>query len=392
LTGERPRKIVLIAGEASGDHLGAALMASLRERRPDVRFAGVGGPAMARSGLASLFPMADINVMGVLPVIRNLPMLLARIKATAAAVLADPPDVLVLIDAPDFTHRVARRVRKARPDIPIVDYVSPTVWAWRPGRARKMRSYVDYVLALLPFEPAAHARLGGPPCSYVGHPLLARLDELRPSPAEQAIRDGEPPVLLVLPGSRRSEIHHLMPVFGETVAQAAALFPGARFVLPAVDHVRPAIEAALADWPVRPEVVSGEAAKLTAFRQARAAMAASGTVTLELALSGVPAVVAYKGSGLEAFIARRLVTLASVVLPNIILDEVVVPELLQEACTPQRLLAAWALLIEDTEARKLHLAALARVADRMRLEEASPGAKAADIVLRHADGAKEKGA
>jgi len=388
LTGERPRKIFLIAGEASGDHLGAALMAVLREQRPDVRFAGVGGPAMARQGLASLFPMADINVMGVLPVMRNLPTLLARIKATAAAVLADPPDVLVLIDAPDFTHRVARRVRKARPDISIVDYVSPTVWAWRPGRARRMRAYVDHVLALLPFEPAAHARLGGPQCSYVGHPLLARLDELRPSSAEQAIRDGDPPVLLVLPGSRRSEIHHLMPVFGDTVAEAAALYPGARFVLPAVDHVRPAIEAALAGWPVRPEVVTGEAAKLAAFRQARAAMAASGTVTLELALSGVPAVVAYKGSGLEAFIARRLVTVASVVLPNIILDEVVVPELLQEACTPQRLLAAWALLIEDTEARKVHLAALTRVADRMRLEEPSPGAKAADIVLRYADGAR----
>jgi lipid-A-disaccharide synthase len=392
LTGERVHRVFLVAGEASGDHLGADLIGSLRKHRPDLRFSGVGGPAMARMGLASLFPMADINVMGVLPVIRSLPTLLARIKAAAAAILADPPDVLVLIDAPDFTHRVARRVRKARPDIPIIDYVSPTVWAWRPGRARQMRAYVDHVLALLPFEPAAHARLGGPLCSYVGHPLLARLDQLRPGAAEQVVRDGKPPVLLVLPGSRRSEIQHLMPVFGETVAEAAALFPGARFVLPAVDHVRPAIEAALTHWSVRPEVVGGEAAKLAAFRQARAALAASGTVTLELALSGVPAVVAYKGSGLEAFIARRLVTVASVVLPNIILDEVVVPELLQEACTPERLLAAWALLIEDTEARKLHLAALARVAKRMQLAEASPGAKAAEIVLRYADGAKEKGA
>lgn len=383
--------LFLIAGEASGDRLGADLMAALKVLRPGATFRGIGGEAMLAAGLASQFPMADINVMGVVPVLRRLPSLMRRIRETAEAVLERPPEALVLIDAPDFTHRVARKVRKANPRIPIIDYVSPTVWAWRPGRARRMRPYVDRLLAVLPFEPEAHRRLGGPPTTYVGHPLMARLDELLPAPQEQVERDGETPTLLVLPGSRRSEIHHLMPVFAETVARVAELLPRAHFVLPAVTHLLPQIADHVASWPVKPQIITGEAAKYAAFRRARAALAASGTVTLELALAGVPMVVAYKGSPLEAVIARRLLTIPSVVLPNIILGEVVVPELLQENCTAERLTAAWMLLAEETEARRVHLAALGEVRERMRIAGNDPAAVAAAEVLgliaaRHATG------
>src|SRR3954451_22727393 len=194
------RNIFLVATEESGDRLGAALMKILRQRLGGaVRFEGVGGRAMAREGLVSLFPIEELLIIGLAAVVKQLPKILRLIRQTAAAVTAAAPDILVIIDSPDFTHRVARRVRAADPKIPIVDYVSPSVWAWRPGRARAMLSYVDHVLALLPFEPAAYQRLRGPPCSYVGHPLTEQLSALRPSLDEQQRRDAAPPVLLVLP-------------------------------------------------------------------------------------------------------------------------------------------------------------------------------------------------
>src|SRR5437588_6839676 len=209
------RKIFLIATEESGDRLGAGLMKVLRQRLGGaVKFEGVGGQSMAREGLASLFPIERLSVMGRAAVVKQFPMILRHIRETADAVTQASPDILVIIDSPDFTHRVARRVRARDPAIPIIDYVSPSVWAWRPGRARAMVRYVDHVLALLPFEPEAYRRLRGPPCSYVGHPLTEQLATLRPNAPEQARRDAAPPVLLVLPGSRRSEIRHHMEVFG----------------------------------------------------------------------------------------------------------------------------------------------------------------------------------
>jgi lipid-A-disaccharide synthase len=377
-------KIFIVAGEESGDQLGFKLMQALRARAPDVEFTGVGGKAMQAQGLTSLFDINDISVMGILPVVRRLPLLLRRISETAAAVVAAKPDVLVIIDSPDFTHRVARKVRAAAPSIPIVDYVSPSVWAWRPGRARKMRAYVDHLLALLPFEPQAHVDLGGPPTTYVGHPLMERLADLRPG-AEASLRDRTPPTLLILPGSRRSEISRLLPVFGDVLQKIIARVGEVHAVLPAVDHLAEEIETAVRDWPVKPEIVRGEAAKHAAFRSARAALAASGTVTLELALAGVPMVAGYKMNPMEFAIARRVVRLTSVLLPSIILNRMVVPEFLQHMCTADNLTDALTPLLIGGADRDAQMAALSEIDALMRLPEGETASdRAAEIVLRTA--------
>jgi lipid-A-disaccharide synthase len=375
--------IFIIAGESSGDELGASLIRAIRTRAPDARMRGIGGDAMAAQGVASLFPMTDIAVMGFLPVIRNLRRLLARIRTAAQAVIDNPPDVLVIIDSPDFTHRVARKVRAARPDIPIVNYVSPTVWAWRPGRAKKMRPYVDHLLALLPFEPEAHQRLGGPDCTYVGHPLIERLDLLRGGASTQEARTS--PQMLILPGSRRSEVQRLMPVFGEAAALVAKAVPGVTFVLPAVAHLAGLIQGAVDEWDVKPQIVTGEAAKYAAMRGARAALAASGTVTLELALAGVPTVLAYKVSRIEEEIARRLIVTPFAGLPNIILGRELIPEFLQDRATGATLADAMIPLLGNGETRETQLLGFAEITSRMQVPDGvSPSALAADIVLQFA--------
>jgi len=382
VTADAPRTVFLIAAEESGDRLGAALMRALRNRLGEgVRFAGIGGRHMAEQGLASLFPIAELSIIGFAAIPKRLPMILRRIREAAQAVLAAKPDVLVIIDSPDFTHRVARRVRAADPAIPIVDYVSPTVWAWRPGRARAMARYVDHVLALLPFEPEVHRRLGGPPCTYVGHPLIEQLSSLRPGPEDAARRAASPPVLLLLPGSRRGEIRHHMQVFGETLARLAAQGLAVEAVLPTMPHLLDAVNAAVATWPVKPRIVVGEDDKRAAFRVARAALAKSGTVTLELALAGVPMVAVYRGGAVEAFIARRIVSVSTIILANLVLGENVVPEFLQEEFTPDRLAPALHDVLADTPARQRQLEAFARLDAVMETGGQSPSALAADAVI-----------
>ena len=295
--------------------------------------------------------------------------------------IAAAPDMLVIIDSPDFTHRVAKRVRARAPGIPIVDYVSPTVWAWRPGRARKMRAYVDHVLAILPFEPAAHRDLGGPPCTFVGHPLIERVASLRPDAEEQQRRDATPPVLLALPGSRRGEIRHHMAVFGETLGQLKTQGVAFELVLPTMPHLHDLIEAGVRDWPIQPRIVIGEDAKRAAFRIARAAFAKSGTVTLELALAQVPMVAAYKGSAVEAWIVRRAIHASSVILANLVVGENVVPEFLQEDCVPDKLVPALRDVLADTPMRRRQAEAFARIDAIMATGARSPSARAADVVL-----------
>jgi lipid-A-disaccharide synthase len=375
-------RIFLIATEESGDRLGAALMRALRERTDGrISFAGVGGHGIEGEGIRSLFPIDDLAIVGIDAVIAKLPMILRRIRETAAAVIAANPDVLVIIDSPDFTHRVARKVRTAAPRIRIVDYVSPSVWAWRPGRAKAMRRYIDHVLALLPFEPEAHARLGGPPCTYVGHPVTEIASRLRPNAQEQARRDSKPPTVLVLPGSRGGEVRRMLPVFGEAVHLAAktALFD---VVLPTVPHLVERITKATAGWQIRPRIVVDQEEKWAAFRIARAALAASGTVTLELAVAGVPAIVAYKISLLEEVVARLMIWTPTIVLANLVLGENIMPEFLQRDATPEKLAAELASILEPSVERQRQLAAFAKFDAVMGIGRQAPANLAAEIVLQ----------
>ena len=372
--------VFLIAGEESGDLLGAGLMRELSRRLTDVRFIGVGGARMAAAGLDSIFPIERIQLHGLSEVLVRLPDLWRRIRATAAAVAAADPDVLVVIDSPAFSLRVAKRVRRLNASIPIVDYVSPSVWAWAPWRARGMRPFVDRLMAILPFEPDVHRRLGGPPTTYVGHPLTERLDLLLPRPGERAPLGGGPPVLLVLPGSRRSEVRRLMSSFGETVKRVVDRAGTVEVVLPAVDALADDIHEAASGWAVRPTIVTGEDAKHAAFRRAHVALAASGTVTLELALAGVPMVVAYR---VDMFLRamKPLFQAKSIVLPNLIADENAIPELLDSDATPDKLAAALLPLLSESPERARQLAAFGTVAALMQQGEGTPSARAADIVL-----------
>jgi lipid-A-disaccharide synthase len=374
--------VFLVAGEESGDRLGAALMQALRRRcEGGVHFSGVGGAQMTAQGLTSLFPLGDLAILGFASIPMSLPKILRRIRETADAAIAARPQVMVIIDSPEYTHRVARRVRARAPAIPIVDYVCPSVWAWRPGRAAAMRSYVDHILALLPFEPAAVWRLGGPPCTYVGHPISERATQLRPDADEARRRLAEPPTLLVLPGSRAGEIQRMSGVFGQAVALIAERVPGLQAVVPTMPRFAELVRTKVEQWKVPTRVVTGPAEKDAAFRLARAALTKSGTSTLELAVAGVPMVAGYKVSVLEELVARSMITVPSIILANLVLDEKAVPELLQWACTPARLAQLLVPLMSDTPERRRQLEAFGRLDTIMEIGRANPSDRAAAVVL-----------
>ena len=383
----QPLAIAIVAAEESGDALGAALARALMKAESTVQLSGVGGGAMKAAGIASLFPIDELAIIGLTAIPRRLPAIMRRIRETADAIVEARPNALVIIDSPDFTHRVARRVRRRAPEIPILDYVSPSVWAWRPGRARAMRDYIDHVLAILPFEPDAHRRLGGPPCSYVGHPLVERIADLRPGPDEAARRLAEPPLILILPGSRSGEVSRLTNVFGAAIECLSVRIGPIELVLPTVPHIERQVRGSAARWAVQPKIVVDPSEKWAAFRRARAALAASGTVTLELALSGVPMVAAYKLHFVEAVVARAIrlrARLPSVILANLVIGENVVPELLQEDCTPEKLAAALAAVVGDTEQRRRQIEGFQRLDQIMKIGGTSPSAKAAGLVLETA--------
>jgi lipid-A-disaccharide synthase len=374
--------VFLVAVEESGDQLGAALMRALRQRTGGaVQFSGVGGRRMTVEGLTSLHSTDDFSIMGFSAIPRRLPAITRHLFATVNAVKALKPHALVVIDSPGYSLWVARLVRRANPTIKIIDYVSPSIWAWAPGRARSMRRFVDHVLALLPFEPEAHRKLGGPPCSYVGHPIVEQLAQLRPSVEEARRRKAAPPVLVVLPGSRSGEITRLAPVFGEAVGRVRDRIGPVEVVLPTAPHLLDQIKSATASWPVPPRIVTEQAEKQAAFRIARAALAKSGTVTLELAIAGVPMVAAYKVSALDAWMYRRLASVPSVILANLVIGENVVPELLQDDCTPERLCEALIAVMDDTAERRRQVEAFARLDDIMQIGAHAPASRAADIVL-----------
>jgi lipid-A-disaccharide synthase len=381
-------RLYLVAGEHSGDALGAKLMAALRKALPrPIRFAGIGGAHMAEEGLASLFPISEVAVMGPLAILSALPRLLRRIREAGDGGIAMRPDVVVIIDSPEFTHRVARRIRAALPEVPIVDYVSPSVWAWRPKRAPRMRNYVDHVMALLPFEPGVHERLGGPTCTYVGHPLVERLAEFAGADAEELrVRLGLDParkLVVVLPGSRRSEVERLMQPFGAALEKAQERAGELDIVIPAVESVRELIAAQVTTWPLAAHIIEGEADKLAAFKAADAALAASGTVTLELALAGTPMIVGYRVDALAAHL-QFLVKTPHFALSNLVLGERAFPELMQDDCTPDKLAAAISMLLTDDATLSAQRRALARVPELMTLDGVTPSEAAARIVLGYA--------
>lgn len=372
--------IFLVAAEASGDHLGAGLMAALRRKQPDIGFRGVGGGAMQAEGLDSLYPISELAVFGFSSVFKSIFRLRARLRETAQAIIANPPDALILIDSFGFSFRLAKRVRAALPDLPIIKYVGPQVWVWREGRAAAMRPYFNHTLALFPFEPEVHRRLGGPPCTYVGHPLLEDLAQLRPNEAEQKRRDTSPPVLLVMPGSRRSELQHLAEIFGAAIGSLAKSQAPFELVLPTLPNIEPIISRAVESWPLKPRIVTTAAEKYAAMRSARAAIAASGTATLELALAGVPHIGAYRVKWWEAVIGRVMVKVKMALLPNILLNERVVPELLQEDCTPERITSAAAPLLSGGSARDSQIEAFRRLDTILAVPE-PPSGRAAGMVL-----------
>lgn len=321
------RKLFVIAGEASGDALGAGLMAGLRASGP-VRFDGVGGPLMTAQGLTSRFAMQELSVMGLSEVLPRLPHLLRRVRETADAVIETAPDALITIDSPDFCLRVARKVRKMRPDLPVIHYVAPSVWAWRPGRAVKMARHVDHVLALLPFEPPL-MREAGMSCDFVGHPV-AQLPRGNGAAFRAAHGLGEARLVGLLPGSRGGELRRHGPVFAQVARQLAATRPDLRFVLPTVPAMRDAAEALATQITPHPLVVTAAdaAQKADAFVALDVALAASGTVSLELAQQGVPMVIGYQLAPVSRLILRRMVRLDTVTLINIISRTRAVPEFL----------------------------------------------------------------
>jgi len=376
--------VYIIAGEESGDRLGAALIGALRQATDGhIRISGLGGAQMAALGVNSAFPLGDLAIIGFAAIPARLWKILKRIAEAAAAVIAANPDVLVIVDSPDFTHRIARRVRRQAPHIPIIDYVCPSVWAWRPGRAKAMRGYIDHVLALLPFEPATLRRLGGPPATYVGHPLTEQIGKLRPNAAEALRRRADPPLVLALPGSRTGEVRRLAATFGAALERLRDRFGPLEVVVPAVPHLAGEVRQAAAAWSVPARVVTEPADKHAAFRQARAALTKSGTSTLELALAGVPMVAAYKVSMVEEAVARALIKVSTVILANLVLGEEIVPQFLQRDCTAERLAAALFPLLTDGPERARQTAAFGRLDAIMGVGEGVPSARAAGVVLSY---------
>ncbi len=359
----------ICAGEASGDVLGARLMAALRRARPGVAFAGVGGERMAEQGLQSLFPLRDLALMGLVEVLPNLRRLARRMAEAEADILARRPAVLVTIDAPSFTLRLAGRVKPR--GVRVVHYVAPQLWAWRPGRVQKLAARVDRILALLPFEPPFF-EAAGIPVSFVGHPVVesgADAGDAARFRAAHALREGERPVI-VMPGSRRTEVARLLPVFGEALGIAAQAIPGLRPILPVGALVREAVAAAAGAWPARPILVTGEAAKHDAFAAVAAAGGAglikSGTSSLEMAVAGIPHVVGYRVNPLTAAILRRLIRVPHVSLVNLLAERAVVPELLQQDCTPAALATALLAASRDPAVAAAQRAGFAEALARLR--------------------------
>lgn len=366
--------LFLVAGESSGDRLGAALMRGLLQLEPATRFLGIAGPEMQATGMTSLFPMDELSVMGLAEILPKYRALKRRIHETAQAVIDARPDALITIDSPDFGLRVAAIVKAARPDIRTIHYVAPSVWAWRPGRAAKMARHIDHVLALLPFEPP-YMQAAGMSCDFVGHPVVS--DPLA-SPEERAAFTGTGPLVLTLPGSRRAEVTRLAPILGQTLARLKAQHHDLRVALPTVPNVEPLVRSLTAAWPVQPEIITDPARKRGAFAAANIAIAASGTVSLELAANDCPMVIAYDMNPVTLWLMRRAALIDTVTLVNLVSETRTIPEFIGPDATPDRIADALLNLLAhpETQAEAMRL-----IMDRLGKGGEAPGLRAARSVL-----------
>jgi lipid-A-disaccharide synthase len=373
----------LIAGEPSGDRLGAALMAGLKALSPGATFAGIGGPAMAAEGLTSLFPMEELSIMGLVEVLPKYLHLKRRIREAAKAAVAAAPAALITIDSPDFSLRVAALVKSARPDLKTIHYVAPSVWAWRPGRAQKMARVIDHVLALLPFEPP-YMTAAGMTCDFVGHPVVAEpvatADQAAAFRAAHGIA-AKAPLVVALPGSRRGEVTRLIPPFGATLARVGEVHPGLRVVLPTPRHLAPLVAEATGDWPGRPLILPAPdlATRTAAFAAADVALAASGTVSLELAAQACPMVIAYDMAPLTLWLMRRMARVDTVTLVNLVSETRAVPEFIGKECRADRIAPALLHLLDHGAASQHD--AMRLTMDRLGRGGPPPGLRAARSVL-----------
>jgi lipid-A-disaccharide synthase len=330
---------MLVCGEPSGDQLGGQLMAALKTIAGDrISVTGVGGRSMAAQGLNTLFPLDDTAVMGLNEVVPKIAIIMRRVREVCDVAIRTRPDAVVLIDSPDFTHRIARRLKRLKPTIRTIDYVAPQVWASRAYRARAMARSFDLLLALLPFEPPFFEKYGLHTV-FVGHPVIERAKLMTGGAALRARLGIGPdqPLLMVLPGSRSSEIRFILPAFRAAVAEIATRLPRVVTVIPTVPNVATRVRDSVRDWPVPLHLIEGDTDKFSAMSTANAALAASGTVTTELALARTPMVVAYRVGWLTYLLARPLFVSKWFTLVNLLLEREAVPEFLQGAATPQRL-------------------------------------------------------
>jgi lipid-A-disaccharide synthase len=380
---DAPLNIMLVCGEPSGDALGAQLMAGLKALAgARIRFCGVGGLAMAREGLESLYPLDATAVMGLREVVPAIPRILQRVKQAVDFAAATRPDVVVVIDSPDFTHRVAQGIKKCDASIRTVDYVAPQVWASRAYRAKKMAGYFDLVLALFPFEVPFFEKYGLK-AVFVGHPVIERAKKIGGGAALRG-RLGmasDAPLLALLPGSRTSEIRFILPVFRDAVEILARKIPGLVTVLPTMPHVAAKVRSSTVGWPTPLHITQGEADKYAAFDAADVALAASGTVTAELALAHTPMVVGYRVGGLTFFLSKFLMTVTHITLINIILGRAAVPEFLQSRCTPEELADAVARLFADERARAAQIGAMKDFGRLLGEGDEAPSYRAARVLL-----------